>query len=276
MPEFPEVTVVSRALNESLKHRYIAKINYETNKIIQNDSLDSFNNKVIDKKILKVYNIGKFIIFELEKNINIISHLRMEGKYFIESLEQLNDNYRNRKHDLVYFYLDNGDVLIYNDTRRFGTLEAFEGDVYLAKPIKKLAKLPWDIDVEEIYNKTQKKRIPIKSALLDQNIILGLGNIYCDEVLHASKINPFRSSDSITKDQIQMIVKNASSIMQDSISKGGSSVNTYTSVNSKSGTYQNYLKVYGRANKPCFNCGEKLTKAKLNGRGTTYCERCQK
>lgn len=273
MPEYPEVTVVSNRLDVLLKYKKIKKVDIFLTKIVKNINSDLFKQILKDKIILAVYNIGKYIIFKLNDGYKIISHLRMEGKYFYKSET---DN-KIGSHDLIIFHFSDNTKLIYNDTRRFGTIELIDYDVFENPSIKKLAKLPKDLSSSHLHKKLKTKTSFIKTTLLDQTLVLGLGNIYVDETLHAAKISPLRKASSLDKDEIKKILHLAQKIMDKSIEEGGSSVNSYTSVNSEVGKYQNELKVYGRNGLNCLNCkNSELKKIKVNGRGTTYCEKCQK
>ncbi|QZE12256.1 DNA-formamidopyrimidine glycosylase [Mycoplasma sp. Ms02] len=273
MPEFPEVTVVARTLNSLVKDKKIISITTITPKLFKVNGFDAFQKELTDQKIEKVYNIGKFIIFELSNDLKMISHLRMEGKYFFE--KESEDNLRNKKHDLVWFYFSDDSVLIYNDTRRFGTLEFVKGDVKNAKAIAKLANLPDPSDAKVIMEKTKNTKTAIKQTILNQEIVLGIGNIYADESLFAARISPLRPTNELTIQDWEKLLTSAQRIMDDSLRLGGSSVHSYTSVNASKGSYQEKLKVYGKKGVECPECSQPLTKIKVNGRGTTYCERCQ-
>ncbi|VEU70814.1 bifunctional DNA-formamidopyrimidine glycosylase/DNA-(apurinic or apyrimidinic site) lyase [Mycoplasmopsis glycophila] len=281
MPEYPEVTVVTNSLRKLVKNEKILKVEVLNPKFIHNTTVDDFVFSVTNKTILNVQNYGKFIEFDLSDKFRIFSHLRMAGKFYVYDYNQANLD-KNNKHNYVYFYLSNNKVMIYNDARQFGGFELIKNDnTKTLVEIKKLAELPGKIDVDELYQKLQKKRISIKSVLLDQNLILGIGNIYADEALFAANVYPMRKCNEVTKDELKTILENAQKIMDESIKHGGSSVHTYQSVNSKQGTYQDKLKVYGKGEKKCPKCKDGFFKKvkldfKENGRGTTFCPICQK
>ncbi|SJZ43873.1 bifunctional DNA-formamidopyrimidine glycosylase/DNA-(apurinic or apyrimidinic site) lyase [Mycoplasmopsis verecunda] len=284
MPEYPEVTVVTNTLNSLVSNCKITNVNIIKEKLIKNATAEEFKNFLINKIILNVKNYGKFIVFTFNDNSRMISHLRMSGKYFVWNPS--NDNYfLSQTHNYMIFDLLNiynkPLKLIYNDSRMFGSFEIIPAndnrDIY---QIKNLGKLPLDVDVQALFNKIQKKNISIKSILLDQSLVLGIGNIYADEALHKAKINPMIKCNKITLHQLEELLQYAGEIMNNSIKMGGSSVHTYTSVNSQKGTYQNELKVYGKCGKLCSTCKKsKIKKVKLdykqNGRGTSFCPNCQ-
>ncbi|WP_027121394.1 DNA-formamidopyrimidine glycosylase [Mycoplasma leonicaptivi] len=279
MPEYPEVTVVRKSLNNYVKNRFITKIEVKVPKLIKNTNQENFVNFLLNEQVLDVENFGKFLVFNLKSKKRLISHLRMSGKYFIR---QENDpNLYAYKHDCIYFFLDNQNVVVYNDSRMFGSFEIINSDdLRSLYEIKKLAQLPRDVDVKILFNKIKNKNISIKKVLLDQSLVLGIGNIYADESLFASKIYPMKKAKDVTLQELKTILNHAQNIMDKSIELGGSSVQTYSSVNGITGKFQNNLMVYSKHDQLCQVCKqEKIVKVKLdfkeNGRGTSYCPKCQ-
>ncbi|MBN4084257.1 bifunctional DNA-formamidopyrimidine glycosylase/DNA-(apurinic or apyrimidinic site) lyase [Mycoplasma sp. CSL10166] len=280
MPEYPEVTVVQRALNKHVQDKKILKVEVKISKLIKNTDEKNFISFLKNKIISNIENIGKFLIFNFNDKSRLISHLRMTGKYFVRDI---NDPalyaYRG---DCIYFTLDNQKVLVYNDSRMFGSFEILPSeDQRSIYEIKNLAFLPESVDVDALFNKLKRKTISIKKVLLDQSLVLGIGNIYADESLHMTKIYPMTPANKITKNELKQLLINAQKIMDQSIIHNGSTVNSYASVNGVSGEFQNFLKVYGRENQICSTCqSDKIVKVKLdfkpNGRGTSYCPTCQK
>ncbi|MBN4083439.1 bifunctional DNA-formamidopyrimidine glycosylase/DNA-(apurinic or apyrimidinic site) lyase [Mycoplasma sp. CSL10137] len=280
MPEYPEVTVVQRALNKHVQDKKILKVEVKISKLIKNTDEKNFISFLKNKIISNIENIGKFLIFNFNDKSRLISHLRMTGKYFVRDI---NDPalyaYRG---DCIYFTLDNQKVLVYNDSRMFGSFEILPSeDQRSIYEIKNLAFLPESVDVDALFNKLKRKTISIKKVLLDQSLVLGIGNIYADESLHMTKIYPMTPANKITKNELKQLLINAQKVMDQSIIHNGSTVNSYASVNGISGEFQNFLKVYGRENQICSTCQrDKIVKVKLdfkpNGRGTSYCPTCQK
>ncbi|WP_426461497.1 bifunctional DNA-formamidopyrimidine glycosylase/DNA-(apurinic or apyrimidinic site) lyase [Mycoplasma hafezii] len=280
MPEYPEVTVVTNSLRESLINQKIIKVKISLAKLIKNIDTKEFERNIINKQIIKVENIGKFIQITLEDETRIISHLRMSGKFYVGSLSD-ETHLLHQKHNYVFFYLDNQKIVAYNDARQFGGFElVLNNDKRSLYEIKKLAKLPKDVDTLKLHQKLLKKNISIKSVLLDQSLVLGIGNIYADEALYQAKVHPMTKCNLVTISELNKILNAAQEIMDASILAGGSSVHTYQSVNDAKGTFQEQLKVYGKANTLCQRCkNTKLIKVRLdykpNGRGTTFCPQCQ-
>ncbi|RIV16810.1 bifunctional DNA-formamidopyrimidine glycosylase/DNA-(apurinic or apyrimidinic site) lyase [Mycoplasmopsis gallopavonis] len=280
MPEYPEVTVVTRSLNKLVRNETILKIEVRNPKFIHNTTQKEFETQLSNKTILEVKNTGKFIEFILSDHYRILSHLRMAGKYYVCDYREAQISKINI-HNYVYFYLTNDKVMIYNDARQFGGFELIlPSDQRSLEEIKSLSKLPGETNAELLFRKLQRKTISIKTALLDQKLVLGIGNIYVDEALFAAKVHPMTKCNKISLQELQTILKYAHEIMDESIKHGGSSVHTYQSVNEANGTFQDQLKAYGRAGTICPRCQEvEIVKIKLdykpNGRGTSFCPKCQ-
>ncbi|WP_025755446.1 DNA-formamidopyrimidine glycosylase [Mycoplasmopsis cricetuli] len=281
MPEYPEVTIVRKTLQTEVKGSQIINVKIWDPKFIKNTNAKNFEEFIKGETIEDISNTGKFLVYHLSNNKRVISHLRMEGKYYLRDPKILENYHYN--HDYLYFYLNNGKVLAYNDTRKFGSFEIVkqEDEHKSISEIKNLAELPGFVDVEKLYQKLSKSNKSIKTVLLDQSLILGIGNIYADESLHLSKVYPMTKAKLISLEKLKEILQNAQKIMDESIMLGGSSVHTYRAVNGVIGTFQNKLKVYGRAKKVCLQCKRAaIEKVKLdfkpNGRGTSFCPNCQR
>ncbi|MFV8467478.1 bifunctional DNA-formamidopyrimidine glycosylase/DNA-(apurinic or apyrimidinic site) lyase [Mycoplasma sp. 46852] len=281
MPEYPEVTVVTNTLNSLTSGHKIIAIEVFKDKLIKNASQTQFIDFLKNKIIKEICNYGKFILFTFDDNSRMISHLRMSGKYFVLDVNSTNPMMQET-HNYIYFYLDNNTVMIYNDARMFGSFEIIpSSDTRSIYEIKNLAKLPLEVDVDALWNKLQHKNISIKAVLLDQSLVLGVGNIYADEALYRIKMYPMLKCNKVSKTRLAQLLQAAGDIMNDSVAHGGSSVHTYVSVNSKRGSYQNKLKVYGKDGQLCSTCRHSLIKKvkldyKQNGRGTSFCPNCQK
>lgn len=271
MPEMPEVTTVRKVLTQKLKGYKIKSVDVYYPKIIESN-LEEFK-KLSNKTINDIKQIGKWMIFDLG-DIYMLSHLRMEGKYYIR-----NKGSKPGFHDLVYFHLDHDTDLVYNDTRRFGILTLCDKDKLYDYPgIKKMGYDPYDekLTKEYLFEKYQKTKKYIKTALLDQTIFCGLGNIYANEVLHASSINPYRPANKITIDECQKIIDNTRDILKRATEAGGTTIRSYTSQLGVKGNYQDQLLVHARENMPCKKCGTMIVCEQINGRSAYYCPVCQK
>lgn len=271
MPELPEVETVKNGLIEKVKGKKIISCEVKYLKIIEYPQVGRFIKNIANQTIEDIKRRGKFIIFELDDYL-LISHLRMEGKYFIKNKEEVKD-----KHDHIIFSLDDNQELRYNDTRKFGRMYLVEKDKISLTPISKLGLEPWDLKLDANYlqKKTNKKKT-IKSLLLDQSIIAGIGNIYADEILFMSKINPCKYGKDLTHKELNAIIKNTQIVLQKAISLGGTTIHSYASVNGITGRFQQELLVHGKKGLPCPNCHTEIEKITVNTRGTYYCPKCQK
>ena len=271
MPELPEVETVKRVLEPIVKNRQIVKIDVLRASIVNNqaNALISYFEK---EKVLNLSRIGKFLIFHFTNDKVLISHLRMEGKY-IELLE----NDPNTKYARVVFHLDNNHKLCYDDSRSFGRmLMSNEKDYRNEKEIAKLGPEPFVVTkVDDILNKVKKVSLPIKTALLSQEIITGLGNIYVDEVLFASGIHPLTPTKLIKKQEWEKIIKESQRILNEAIEAGGSTIRSYHPGKDIDGNFQTSLKAYGKNGQKCVVCHTNMRFIKVNGRGTTFCPHCQ-
>ena len=271
MPELPEVETVKRVLLPIVKGQTINRIEVNRKSVV--NGLDKeFIAYFSNERFLDISRKGKFLIFHLTNDKVLISHLRMEGKY-IELLE----NEADTKYARVVFHLNNNHKLCYDDSRSFGRMIiSNEKDYLKEKELTKLGPEPFVVeDVSPMMNQTKKMSLPIKTALLSQEIITGLGNIYVDEVLFASKIHPLTPAKLITKDEWEKIIKESKRILNAAIEAGGSTIKSYHPGKDIDGNFQTSLLAYGRNGEKCVVCHTNMRFIKVNGRGTTYCPHCQ-
>ena len=193
----------------------------------------------------------------------------MEGKFNIKPL-----NEEISKHEHVIFYFENF-TLRYNDTRKFGRMKLINKndlDDYFKNIGPDANNAEYN---DEILHKINKSNKCIKTILLDQSILSGIGNIYADEILFLSKINPLKKCNLITKEEAENIIKYTKKVLEASIEKGGTTIRTYSSVDGVHGLFQNELFVHGKYKNNCPICNTKIEKIKVGGRGTYYCPKCQ-
>ncbi len=271
MPELPEVETVKRILTPLLVGKTIQKVEILYPKMILSP-LNEFKNKLEGKTFLDIQRKGKYLLFYLSDNLVLISHLRMEGKY----IELLKDETKS-SHARVIFTLNDGKRISYDDTRCFGIMKLIESDkLDQEEMLKKLGQEPFEIKNIDNLKEKLNTNVPIKVSIMDQSIIAGLGNIYADEVLFMSKINPLTPSKDLSDEQIKSLVDNAVIVLNKAIKLGGSTVKSYHAARGIDGMFQHELLVYGKKGSTCSNCGYKLKKITVGGRGTTYCPKCQK
>ena len=273
MPELPEVETVKESLKCRLVGRKIKNVDILWDNIIAFPSKEEFIKDINDKIIIDIKRRGKFLLFDLD-DYYLLSHLRMEGKYFFK-----NHDDEINKHEHVIFDLGNDEELRYMDTRKFGKMYLVKKeDIDKIGPLKDLGLEPWDdnLNSEYLINKYKNKRLPIKTVLLDQSIIVGIGNIYADEILFLSKINPLKKCNLLNKEECERIIKYTKEVLENAIKMGGSTIRTYSSVDGVHGLFQNELLVHGKDKGACPDCNNKIEKIRIGGRGTYYCPKCQK
>ena len=270
MPELPEVETVKNVLEKIVVGRTITAIDVLRESNIHSD-VDTFKKSLTGEKFLSMSRIGKFLIFHLTNDKVIVSHLRMEGKYY----EILEDE-ANTKYSRCVLHLDNGHKLCYDDSRCFGYLKLSDESSYKKDPeISKLGPEPWDSNPETLLKQAKRISLPIKSALLSQELMTGLGNIYVDETLFAAGIHPLTPAKVITLKEWEIIKREASRILKEAIVSGGSTIKSYHPGKDIDGNFQTKLLAYGKSDTPCPKCGATFRFIKVNGRGTTFCPHCQ-
>lgn len=272
MPELPEVETVKNTLKNLTLGKKISSVEILRTKNIENDP-NEFRKILEGSTIADFSRVGKFIIFHLDKPYVLVSHLRMEGKYF---LRNMGDEYN--KHDIVIFNFTDDTYLAYNDTRKFGILKICNKDNYLnEEPLVRVGPDPFMMkDETRLVEAFKNKSIAIKTSLLDQTVMSGLGNIYVDEVLFDTKVHPETPAKLVSREKLHEILLASRKILTKAIEEGGSTIKSYHPQEGVSGNFQVSLKVYGHKDGKCVRCNHHLRKIFVNGRGTTFCPKCQK
>ncbi len=273
MPEKPEVITVAKKLENKLIGKKILDVSVYHNNMIDYPSVSDFKKNIKNQKIYDITTRGKWIVMTLD-DYYLLFHLRMEGKFFFRT----KDDPKN-KHEHVIFDLDDNTQLRFADVRKFGKVMLIEKDkIYSMKPYTELGLEPWDKSLTSDYlkDKYSRKSLPIKSVLLDQSIITGIGNIYADEILFLSKINPLKKAKDLTDKNRKDIIKNTIDVLNKAIDEGGTTIRSYTSEEGVTGLFQNNLYVHQREKELCKICNTSIIKIKVGGRGTYYCPKCQK
>lgn len=272
MPEIAEVETVRNTLKERILNKKIKEVKVFYEPMIESD-LVSFKKNLIGASFIDIKRRGKWLIFETE-HYYLLSHLRMEGKYFIKDKNEVKE-----KHEHVIFIFEDDTTLRYCDTRKFGRMNlVLKADLENVESIKKQGLEPGDeqLTSEYLLKKFKNKKLPIKTILLDQTIISGLGNIYANEVLFYAKINPLKPACNLTKDECEQIVVGSDIIIREAIRMGGTTIRSYTSSLGVTGRFQQNLKVHKREKEPCLECSTLIENVKVGGRSTYYCPMCQK
>lgn len=274
MPELPEVETVCRGLRRHIIGRTITKVVVRSDSVIHDKNLtvEKFIAGVEGRTILDIKRRGKYILFKLNKGW-LVCHLRMTGKLLVYSAEV-----QPTKHDHVIFYLDNHMAVFYEDVRRFGGFNLCDDTATVMEQLAKLGPEPLEenFNANYFFESTRRRKRPIKTHLLDQSIVAGIGNIYADEILFAAGVRPRKSAMRLTRVEAQKMVDATKRILTEAIAAGGSTIRDYVDSNHQEGAFQLSHQVYGRAGEPCKRCGTALKSVTVGGRSSVYCPICQK
>ena len=278
MPELPEVETIRRGLL-----KYIVK-----KKLVGTEVLceKSFIGEPVCGKVLGIRRFGKALVIDLDSGFSLMVHLRMTGQLIYDGKERYagghpSDNFVSElpnKQTRVILKFEDG-VLYFNDQRKFGFINAMPtSEVEQDGFIRKLAKEPWEMKADELYEKLQRRKGScVKGVILDQTVICGLGNIYADEALFMAGIHPERKCGKVSLAETEQLLMAAREVMDRSISSGGSTMATYVKADGTKGDYlELFAQVFHREGQPCVKCGNEIKKIRVAGRGTHICERCQK
>ena len=287
MPELPEVEIVKRSLFKMVNKAKIIDIKINNQKL-RYKIPHTFSNDLINEKILKISRRSKYLIFHFKKKLLLI-HLGMTGKILLirrkdNKIFKTSFYYDLKllpKHNHIYFLLNNGITLIYNDVRRFGFFKLFDNlKINEISFLKKLGCEPFSkiFNTEYFEKFVRNKKRNIKNLLMDQTFVSGLGNIYVNETLFMSKIHPLKNCNNLSRATIKKLIYNIKKILKLSISKGGSSIRDFKDIYGKSGSFQQFFNVYGQENKNCSRklCTGKIKKIFISSRSSFYCSICQK
>ena len=270
MPELAEVETVINTLKYQLGNVKIIGCKMLYSKLSEMN-MEQF---IVNQTIRNYTRYGKYLIFELDDYI-WITHLRMEGKFYIVDPNELID-----KHIHAIFDLDNGLQLRYHDTRKFGRMYIYpkNNDLKSYPCFKNVGLDLFDKQLTPtyIYDEFSKRKYTLKQALLDQSIIAGIGNIYSDEICYALQLHPLCKANTLTMNQCEELLKVSKEILTNAIKAGGTTIRSYTSSLKVDGRFQLQLKVHSKKGEKCQACGNEIIKIKVGGRGTYVCDKCQK
>ena len=289
MPELPEVEVVKRSLTSKIQKLVVEKITVKDEKLRYRINKKKLK-ILLGLKIIKILRRSKFLLFVFEKNIVMLVHLGMTGKFFFINDKAIKlktsfyyniDDSKDNKHNRLIFSLSKKQKLIYNDVRKFGFIKILnKRQLKHNLHLKNLGPEPLSnsFDFKYFKNYLINRNRSIKDILMDQKFVSGLGNIYVNEVLFLSKVKPTKKTYLIRNKEIHKIIKNTKKTLKKAISLGGSSLRDFSSSDGKKGEFQQYFYVYGRKGENCLNrnCNKKIIKTIIGNRSTFSCPKCQK
>ena len=291
MPELPEVETIIRGLKKKILNLKIKNVWTDSEKIIKRpERFNDFKKEIEGRIVIDVRRRGKNILIDLSGNKVLLIHQKISGhllygkwkrkkeKWVSEIQGSLyNDFWNNFLHFVLFF--NNDKQLALSDLRKFSKIELWDkGDLEESEYMKSLGAEPLEKDFtfkkfKESLNK--RKSGKIKQILMDQKIIVGIGNIYANEILWTSKVNPFKGLRKLTEKDLMNIYKNTRSILREAIKLKGSSVSDFRQLDGEKGSFNNFLKVYRRDGTECPVCKNKIKRDKISTRSTFFCPKCQ-
>ncbi|MNK07826.1 Formamidopyrimidine-DNA glycosylase [compost metagenome] len=270
MPELPEVEVVRRGLEEILKDQPVLEKIELKRKDLRGPIPAKKLSTLIGEPVTSVERRAKYLLLWTPKGA-MLSHLGMTGTWRVSPWGD------ERDHDHIYLHFSGGLRLAYRDPRRFGCFDFVQKEKTHPKLVD-LGPEPLgeNFTAQGLWGKLRKKEVALKVALMDQKIVVGVGNIYASEALFASGIRPALKASKLSLERAEVLVKEIRRILADSIVKGGSSISDFAQASGESGYFQNSFQVYDRAGEPCRICGSILKSKVMGGRNTFWCGQCQK
>lgn len=275
MPELPEVETVCRSLRQSLLGEEVADVTLNRADIripIPPDLPD----RLRGLKLAKIERRAKYILFHMQAREVVLLHLGMSGRILVVDAKP--NAYE--KHDHVAFHFKSGRTAIFRDPRRFGLVTLCRAKVLAFHPL--LAHLgaeplnPAEFNAAYLQEALKKRTQAIKPALMDQRLVVGVGNIYASEALYCAGVNPERPANKVKLSEINEIIAAVRAVLADAIEAGGSSIRDYVDSKGEAGYFQHRFSVYNRAGKSCPACGQKILRTVQAGRATFWCPTCQK
>lgn len=271
MPELPEVETLKRSLEKHIVgHKITSFVRFRDSLRYKLDNEIAAKSK--NSVIIGVRRIAKYLVIDLDNN-SIIFHLGMTGRLTLRE-----SDYAFQKHDHLAFILDDKNQLVFNDARRFGMVYICpSNELKLQKYLQNIGPEPFDeqFNAQYLLQYFKNKKMPIKSAIMDNRIVVGIGNIYASESLFLSNINPARSAQSLSSIELEKLISSVILVLDKAIIAGGTTLRDFVDGDNKPGYFKQELNVYGRKGEACNICGAKIVKIVQSGRATYFCPGCQ-
>ena len=273
MPELPEVEVIRRGVMPHVTGGRIDAVRSSGKRMRLPMPLARLRKNAVGRKILQVDRRAKYLLFGLDNGATLVIHLGMTGRLGLFSPDQA-----VARHDHLRLFLNSAMELRFNDARRFGSVQMFSDAGELEEFLAPLGPEPFSESYSADYLSAEAsgKRQPVKNFLMDNRVVVGIGNIYACEILYAARLHPQTPVCLIGSKKWQTVVKKTQEILARAIEQGGTTIINFVQFSGKSGYFQNELEVYGRENEPCPCCGNSVRKINLAGRSTFYCGSCQR
>lgn len=269
MPELPEVETTVRALRPLLVGRTLLSVENDWPNQIGRPSLPQLQARIQQRKIEAIDRRGKYILIHLSGRETLIIHLRMSGHLaVVDAVQPIH------KHVHTLFNLDGQQQLRFRDQRKFGKVYLVQDPHEVLAPLGP-EPLEADFTVAVLKQRLQHRKRVMKSLLLDQTFVAGIGNIYADEALFYAGVRPTRTANSLSEADIQALHSSIRKVLQMGIAREGASIDLYTKPDGSRGDMQNAVAVFRRTGDPCYTCGAPIERIVLGGRSTHFCPHCQ-
>ncbi|NVD05359.1 bifunctional DNA-formamidopyrimidine glycosylase/DNA-(apurinic or apyrimidinic site) lyase [Vibrio sp. JPW-9-11-11] len=267
MPELPEVEVSKMGISPHLVGQTVATLTFRTPKLRWD--IPPELKKMEGQVIRNISRRAKYLLIETDIGTAIV-HLGMSG-----SLRVLDAEITPAKHDHVDLKLTNGKVLRYNDPRRFGAWLWTEDGDHAALSTMGPEPLTDDFNADYIIEKAKGKRVAVKQFIMDNKVVVGVGNIYANESLFSARIHPTRAAGNITKKEWTLLVREIKQVLDTAIKQGGTTLKDFAQADGKPGYFAQELLVYGKAGAPCTKCNQTISEKKIGQRNSFFCDNCQ-
>ncbi len=271
MPELPEVETTRRGIRKHVEQQTIKEVIIRQTKLRWPIPIKL--KKILPRQIIHtITRRAKYLILSSDVG-HVILHLGMSG-----SLRVLDANTPVEKHDHIDFVFTNGKCLRLRDPRRFGAVLFTKDDPAKHKLLKSLGPEPLskEFTTTYLFDRSRKRKLTIKSFIMDSKIVVGVGNIYASEALYRAGVHPKRAAGKVTKEKYRLLTTTIKDVLKEAINAGGTSLRDFTQADGKPGYFKQSLNVYDRKGEPCNNCKKPITQAVIAQRSTYYCTRCQK
>lgn len=285
MPELPEVETVRQGLSKWIVGKTVRLVRVYYPRIVEQRNEFEVNSRLSNQPVHEIRRRGKYLMIHIGAEA-LISHLRMEGRFYL--FEQVSDQTSPiawsqfepafTKHIHFALFFTDGTTLIYHDTRKFGRFKLVPWDAWEEERwYQSLGFEPFDdLPNDYLYKRLHGRHITLKQALLDQRVLLGLGNIYADETCFDAKLHPLTKTSRLSRKDCEALLVSSQKVLRQALKAGGTTIRTFEGHHYFDGYFDNHLAVYGRTDEPCEVCGQPIRKIFVASRGTHFCSNCQR
>ena len=274
MPELPEVETVRRSLLTTLPGRTVTEIQVRDARLRAPVDEEKLNELIAGRRVTDLSRRAQYLIIHFDRARRLVIHLGMSGQLLLVPAGQVFD-----KHDHIILSLDDGLELRFRDPRRFGMVVAMgESEMNEFAPLKQLGPEPLaaDCKADYLFERSRGMKQPVKNFLMDQRVIVGVGNIYASESLFLAGIHPLKPAGRISRARWQRLLAAIKRVLRDAIRQGGTTLTDFRDSQGNAGYFQVALRVYGRKGEPCRTCQATIRAQVVAGRSTFFCPRCQR